>query len=89
MTNRLMVVEWQDAGREARSPSDPAYPDGIDLDFSQGAAPACSTPLPYPAPRCGVWLVSCSECGLRVVITAAGRRDDPREVKLACKRKLH
>jgi hypothetical protein len=36
--------------------------------------------------RCGVWVVACHTCGLRVGITAAGRPDDPRTVRLACNR---
>lgn len=50
--------------------------------------PHCFTPLPYPAPQCGHWLVECDECPFSVIITAAGRADDPISVRVACPRKL-
>lgn len=78
-------VSWIDGGREARCPPDPAFPKGIDLDVAAGAAKICSTLLPYPAPRCGYHEVTCADCGLVIAITAAGRPDDPRSVKVACK----
>lgn len=82
--NDLKVV-WQDHGRTAQNPSDPLFPHGKDVDITPiGAVAACSTVLPYPAPRCGLWIVTCSQCGLRVGVTAAGRPDDPRSVKVAC-----
>lgn len=42
---------------------------------------------PHPAPRCGHMDIHCEDCGLRAIITVAGRRDDPRSVILACKGK--
>ncbi len=71
--------------RKARHPPDPAYPTGIDIDLTDGAKVACWAKLPYPAECCGVWLVRCRKCGSRNVITAAGRIDDPRSVKIPCK----
>ena len=78
-------VEWQDGGRKAQNPPDPAYPKGKDVDGSLGATATCSVELPYPAPQCGVWIVTCPDCGLSVGFTAAGRIDDPRKVTVACK----
>jgi hypothetical protein len=52
--------------------------------MSKGAAKTCSTSLPYPATRCGLYLVTCDICHTRNVVTSAGRRDDPRSIKLAC-----
>jgi len=80
-----MKVEFFDSGREPRCPPDPAYPEGKDIDASEGAALACSAAIPYPAPRCGVMIVECEKCGLRVGLTVAGRVDDPRSVKLPCR----
>jgi hypothetical protein len=77
-------VTWVDHGREARHPADPAYPDGVDVDLSRGVARSCRTALPYPAPRCGLYVIACRACGQSVVVTAAGRRDDPRSVAIAC-----
>lgn len=69
----------------ARCPSNPAYPDGVALDAAGLDAPAwCVVELPYPAAECGYWLITCRLCGLQVAATAAGRRDDPRSVRLPC-----
>lgn len=80
-----MKITWHDADREPRCPSSPAYPDGIDVDLSKGAVANCSAALPYPARRCGAFHIECETCGVSVGVTTAGRRDDPRSVKLACK----
>ena len=45
----------------------------------------CCMNLPYPAPRCGVYVIICRKCGFKAVITIAGRPDDPRTVTLPCK----
>lgn len=71
---------------KAQCEADPAYPNGIALDATNGTdVSSCFMVLPYPAPECGIWEVECSKCGLTVVITAAGRADDPCSVRLACK----
>jgi hypothetical protein len=81
-------IEWLDGYREPQAKPDPAFPDGKDLDVSEGRSPSCSTPLPYPAKRCGLYMVKCLDCGFTVAVTTAGRPDDPRSLKMACKRKL-
>lgn len=78
-------VTWVDSGREPTQRPDPAHPDGIDLDLSKGQAKYCETDLPYPAKRIGAFLIRCQICGLSAWITTAGRADDPRSIKLACK----
>ena len=80
-----MRVTWHDAGREPKCAPDPRYPLGIDVDSSGGAEASCKTSLPYPAKRCGQYLVACETCGQNVVVTTAGRVDDPRSVRIACK----
>lgn len=80
------VIKWRDAGKEPRVAPNPDFPTGIDLDLSAGATQTCSTPLPYPAKRIGLYDVECRICGLRVACTTAGRSDDPRSIKVACKR---
>jgi hypothetical protein len=79
-------VTWIDGGREPRCPADPGHPDGVDVDLAVGAERSCRVELPYPAPRCGLHAISCGTCGRNVVVTAAGRRDDPRSVAIACGR---
>ena len=74
-----------DSGREPQCAPDPRYPNGIDLDFS-GVGSGCCYNAPYPAPRCGVMQVECETCGIRIAVTVAGRVDDPRSVRLACRR---
>jgi hypothetical protein len=78
-------IIWRDSGREPQCPPNPAYPEGIDLDISSPGLASCQTPLPYPARRCGVYIVSCLVCGLNVAVTTAGRPDDPRSARIPCK----
>ena len=78
-------IKWLDSGREPQCKPDPAYPHGKDIDETGDQGWGCKTELPYPAPRCGAWLLICDNCGVRVAVTAAGRPDDPRSVRLPCK----
>ena len=82
---RQWQIRWIDSGREPQVAPNPLYPAGIDLDTSGGKAPACTTAVPYPARRCGFYKLDCTWCGLRAVITTAGRPDDPRPVTVACR----
>lgn len=81
--SRNFTVKWIDRGRAPTQRPDPMYPRGVDVDTGQ--RPACSTVLPYPAPRVGMWWVECRACGTTMLVTAAGRQDDPRSVAVACK----
>lgn len=78
-------VTWHDHGREPKCEPNPKYPNGIDLDVSDGAKRTCTATLPYPAKRCGVYVVKCRACGRRIGCTTAGRPDDPRSIKIACR----
>ncbi len=80
-----MRIEWIDKGREPQCAPDPAYPTGKDLDCSTVLRPSCRTDLPYPAKRCGLYVVTCEECGMSVACTTAGRPDDPRSLTMPCK----
>jgi hypothetical protein len=86
---QALKIEWLDGKREPQCKPNPAYPKGIDVDMSHGAAKTCFTEIPYPARRCGTYVIECETCGLRVGVTTAGRTDDPRSVKLACKGRAH
>jgi hypothetical protein len=79
-----LKIEWLDGGRERQGLADPSYPDGVHVVERAEAAKNCFTKLPYSAPRCGQWSISCGKCGKRVLITAAGRADDPRSIAVAC-----
>ena len=83
------TVKWVDLGREPKCPPDPDYPSGIDIDMSEGAVNCCQTDLQYPAPRCGYHVVECNMCGSKAAITTAGRPDDPRSLKLPCRKGVH
>ena len=78
-------ISWHDAGREPQCQPNPAFPDGMDVDGSDEAKVTCWTALPYPARRCGHYLVECLICGLRVTLTTAGRPDDPRSLTMPCR----
>lgn len=79
-------VTFLDAGRVHECKSNPAYPDGMQVDMRQHVLEkACCFNLPYPAPRVGSYVVDCDQCGVRVALTVAGRPDDPRTVTIPCK----
>jgi hypothetical protein len=78
-------ITWIDRGMEPKCQPDPSYPTGVDADVSGGSKRTCKINLPYPAKRCGVYLVKCKLCGSSVALTTAGRADDPRSVTIACK----
>ena len=79
-------VRWLDGGREPRCPPNPRFPDGVDVIGSTNMdRPHCHTILPYPAPRCGGYLIKCNKCGLTAYVTTAGRVDDPRSFWVNCK----
>lgn len=77
-----------DAFRDPQRAPDPKYPNGMDLDLTKGA-PGCCFNTPYPAPRCGAIHAECESCGASIAYTVAGRADDPRTLKMACKRAVH
>ena len=77
-------LAWIDHGREPQCEPNPDYPDGKDCDVTLGQRPACRSTLPYPARRCGAYIVTCKRCGYRVAVTTAGRPDDPRSIMIPC-----
>lgn len=79
-------VEWIDREREPQCDPNPNFPEGIDVDLAKGAKYACKVPLPYPAKRCGIYLVKCATCEAGVALTTAGRPDDPRSVRIMCRK---
>ena len=86
MDNNLNV-EWIDSFRDPQNDPNPDYPNGIDFDVVDGIdTPACYTDLPYPAKRCGRFVITCRTCDLTVMVTTAGRPDDPKSIRVPCKR---
>lgn len=79
------TIAWLDFGRGPKDEPNPDYPAGIDMDASMGQVPSCWTEVSYPAKRCGAYIVQCDECLANVAVTTAGRVDDPRSVRLACR----
>jgi hypothetical protein len=78
------VIDWVDGKRDAQMPARDGYPNGMDVVFAPPHVESCSLPLPYPAPRCGFYSVTCNVCGTSVCLTTGGRADDPRSVTMAC-----
>ncbi|MBO0717861.1 MAG: hypothetical protein J2P55_11075 [Rhizobiales bacterium] len=80
-----LKIKWLDSGREPQCPPDPAYPNGVVADLRYGEnVKACEADLPYPAKRCGTYIVTCDVCGITAAITTAGRPDDPNHVIMRC-----
>ena len=79
-------VEFLDSGRTAQCKSDPAFPEGMSINLARkDDRQTCTRNLPYPAPRIGTYMITCTICKLKAAITVAGRPDDPRIVTLPCK----
>lgn len=89
MLREPFKITWLDAKREPKEPANPDHPEGLDVDVSAGAARACVVSLPYPADRCGSYVIICNTCGRTAACSTAGRDDDPRSIKIACKEKLN
>lgn len=51
-----MKVEWFDHKREPQCAPDPAFPNGKDIN-TVSDRPSCKADLPYPAQRCGLYIV--------------------------------
>lgn len=86
MSQDFGVAFFASGRGKARNPPDPRYPKGMHVDMrDDAAAEACSLALPYPAPECGHYSVTCSRCGWHGIVTAAGRADDPRTLSIGCK----
>lgn len=79
-----LTAEWLDRGRKPQCPPNPDFPYGKAIDVSEGAADTCEINLKCPTPRCGFWMVKCSTCGYSVIVTTAGRPDDPCKIKVPC-----
>lgn len=84
MSDPQFRIQWIDGGREPQCASDPAYPNGVDVNLVPAGQDSCKAALPYPAKRCGIHLVRCTICGFTIGGTAAGRPDDPRSVRVPC-----
>ena len=84
----MFKVDWIDFHREPKCKPDPRYPNGKDVACGTNGRAACFCELPYPAPSCGLYVVRCDECGVSIGVTTAGRPDDPRSVRVPCKRLL-
>lgn len=78
------TVTWIDRDREPQVAPNPRFPHGIDLPPAFPERPFCKVPLPYPAKRLGYYVVDCKTCVLSVIITTAGRPDDPRSASINC-----
>lgn len=81
-----ITVTWLSAGHPPRCEPNPDFPRGIYADASEGRQ-GCAVALGYPAPCVGKWLIECAVCDNRVIVTAAGRPDDPYAAKIPCKLK--
>jgi hypothetical protein len=77
-------IKWVDMKREPQCPPNPNYPNGKHIS-APFARKTCRAILPYPAKRCGFYVVECQGCGVKVAITTAGRPDDPTSIDIPCK----
>ena len=74
------------SGREPQCKPDPNYPHGKPVSFVENVLQkTCTWNIPYPAPRCGSYVVTCKKCGYRAAMTVAGWPDDPNMVTMPCR----
>jgi len=86
MSDSHFMIRWIDCEHETCRPADPRYPNGRDINnAATDLAAACTVKLPYPAKRAGQYRVVCTRCGLYILCATAGRADDPRSLRLACR----
>lgn len=78
-------ISWIDSGRDPTCDPDPQFPHGRVIVMAPPGERSCAINVPYPAPRCGSYLIVCERCGMSVGVTAAGRTDDPRRIIIPCK----
>jgi len=85
-----MTVKFIPSGRgKAQCPPDPDYPNGVEVNLATPSDTSrCRFDLPYPAPETGMFEVHCDHCGLTILVTAAGRPDDPTSITVPCKEML-
>lgn len=79
------LVDWCDGHRESTYPADAGYPNGTAIDVALDATRACRLELPYPAARCGLWVITCRQCAFSIALSTSGRADDPRSARLPCR----
>jgi hypothetical protein len=80
-------IQFVPSGRgKARCAPDPAFPKGKAIGLPEGIRDSCLVELPYPAPECGMYVVTCSDCGCSTMVTAAGRPDDPVSFYMPCQK---
>lgn len=80
-----LSVEFKPNGRgKAQCPANENFPDGKTIVIPARGRPTCSVDLPYPAPECGAFIVTCKMCGRMIAVTAAGRADDPKKLVVPC-----
>lgn len=78
-------IEFVPSGRgKAQCAPDPRFPEGVHVDLKITGTPSCTAELPYQAPECGHFLVECRQCPFTLIVTAAGRADDPRSITMPC-----
>lgn len=82
-------VKFIDDRRQATEKPNPKFPNGMPVNLAADnvLAKTCTRNLPYPAPRCGFYEITCRTCGIMVVTSVAGRPDDPNIITLPCKAK--
>lgn len=85
MSNEQFKITWIDHHRAPESPANPNFPNGRDFDFTQGKMPYCTVQLEHPTKGCGIYVIYCLLCEIRVAATTAGRPDDPSKCKIPCK----
>lgn len=78
-------ISWNDAGQEPVCKPDSRFPNGRVIVMAPPGESSCAVNVPYPAQRCGSYLIVCERCGMSVGVTTAGRPDDPRRIIIPCK----
>jgi len=77
------TIEWYDSKITSNTVPEQDSPKNI-LVYDEHKL-FCKISLPYPAKRCGMYVVKCNECGNVVGIPTTGKVDDPCSITINCK----
>jgi hypothetical protein len=69
---------------KAKCQPDPNFPNGMIAEARIPGLAHCYVKIPYPSPEIGWVHIRCKECDVTMLLTVAGRADDPVAAAVTC-----